>query len=47
MFLYFDILTLSPTLNVGSLLLISLVGSIYVFDFTSTGFTLIALSIPL
>ena len=40
---YFDILTISLILKLGSLLLISLVESIYVFDFTSTGFILIVL----
>ena len=43
MLLYFDILTIWPTLNLGSLSLISLLESIYVFDFTSTGFMLIVL----
>ena len=43
MFLYFDILAISTILNLGSLSLISLLESIYVFDFTSTGFILIAL----
>ena len=38
---YFDILTISLISNLGSLLLVSLVESIYVFDFTSTGFILI------
>ena len=40
---YFDILTISLILKLGSLLLVSLVESIYVFDFTSTGFILIVL----
>ena len=43
MFLYFDILTKSPILNFGSLWLISLLKSIYVFDFTSTSSVLIVL----
>ena len=43
MFLYFDVLTISPILNLGSLLLISLLEAIYVLDFTSTGFILIVL----
>ena len=38
---YFDILTISLISKLGSLLLVSLVESIYVFDFTSTGFILI------
>ena len=41
MFLSFDILTMSPILNLGSLSLISLPGSIYVFDFNSKGFILV------
>ena len=36
--LYFDILTISPILNLGSLVLIPLIELIYVSDFTSTGF---------
>ena len=40
---YFDILTISAILNLGFLLLVSLLDSIYVFDFTSTGFILIVL----
>ena len=40
---YFDILTISLILKLGSLLLVSLVESIYVFDFTSAGFILIVL----
>ena len=43
MFLYFDILTISPILNLESLLLISLLESIYVFGFTPKGFVLIVL----
>ena len=43
MFLYLDIITISPILNVGSLSLISLLESIYVLDFTSTGFILTVL----
>ena len=43
LFLYFDILTPSPILNFGSLLLVSLLESVYVFDFTSTGSILIVL----
>ena len=38
MFLYFDILSISPILNLGSLLLVALLESTYVFDFTWTGF---------
>ena len=38
---YFDILTISLISKLGSLLLVSLVESIYVFDFKSTGFILI------
>ena len=34
-FLYFDILTISPMLNLEILLLISILESIYVFDVTS------------
>ena len=41
--LYFDNVTLSLTLNFGFLLLISLLESIYVLYFTSTGFILIVL----
>ena len=37
MFLYFDILTRSPTLNLESLLLISLSAFIYVLSLTSIG----------
>ena len=40
---YFDILTISLILKLGPLLLVSLVESIYVFDFTSAGFILIVL----
>ena len=40
-FLYFSILTISPILNSGFLSLIYLLESIYVLDFTSTGFVLI------
>ena len=43
MFLYFDILTISPILNLGFLSLISLLESRYVHDFISTGFYLIVL----
>ena len=43
MFLYFHILTISPILNLGSSTLILLLESIYVLDFTSTGFILIVL----
>ena len=43
MFLYFDILTVSPNLNLRSLSLIYLVELICVFDFTSTGFISIEL----
>ena len=43
MFLYFEILTVSPILNLGPLWFISLSDSIYLFDFTSTGFILIVL----
>ena len=43
MFLYFEILTVSPILNLAPLLFISLSDSIYLFDFTSTGFILIVL----
>ena len=43
MFLYFDILVTSLILNLGSLSLSFLLESTYVFDFTSTGFILIAL----
>ena len=43
MFLYFEIPTVSPILNLGPLLFISLSDSIYLFDFTSTGFILIVL----
>ena len=44
MFLCFDILTISPNLNLGSSLsLISLLELISVFHFTSTGFILIVL----
>ena len=39
----FDILTISPTLNLGSLSSTSLLESIYVLDFTSTGLILIVL----
>ena len=45
MFLSFDILTISPILNLGSLSLISLPEFIYVFDFNSTGFILVLLDI--
>ena len=38
MFLSFDILTMSPILNLGSLSLISLPELIYVFGFNSAGF---------
>ena len=41
MFLYFEILTVSPILNLGSLLLICLLYSTYVFDAAATGFILI------
>ena len=44
MFLYFDILTLAPILNLGSLSLISFLGPLY---FTSTGFFLVVLSYAL
>ena len=43
MFLYFDALTWSPASNLGSYWLFSLSKSIYMLDFTSTGFTLILL----
>ena len=43
MFWYFDILTLSPILTFGFLSLMYLLESIYVFDFTSAGFILVAL----
>ena len=43
MFLYFDIQRISPNLNLGSLSLISLLESVYVLDFTSTGFILVVL----
>ena len=43
MFLYFDILTISPILNLWFLSLISLLESRYIHDFTSTGFYLIVL----
>ena len=44
MFLYFDILTLPPTLSLlGTLLLISLLESLDVFDFTAAVFILIVL----
>ena len=36
-FSYFDILTISIFSNLGFLLFISLLESIYVFDFTSSG----------
>ena len=42
-FLYSDILTISPILNLGSLSLISLLELIYVFRFTSPGFIFIVL----
>ena len=42
-FLYFVILTISPILNLGSLSLISLLESIYVLGYTSTGFILVLL----
>ena len=42
-FLSFDILTISPILNLGSLSLISFIELIYVFHFTSKGFVLIVL----
>ena len=43
MFLYFDILTWSQTLNLGSLLLTSLIEPIYVLSLASTGYILIVL----
>ena len=43
MFLYFDILATPSILNLGSLLLISLLESIYVLGYTSTGFILVLL----
>ena len=43
MYLYFHIPFLSLILNLGSSQLISLLESIYVLDFMSTGFILIAL----
>ena len=42
-FLYFDILTESPILNLGSLSLFSLLESTDVLDYTSIGFILIVL----
>ena len=42
-FLYFDILTISPISNLGFLLLISLLDSIYVLGFTPTGVILTVL----
>ena len=42
-FIYFDTLRLLPSLNLGSLLLISLLESIYLFDLTSTCFILVVL----
>ena len=43
MSLYFDLLTISPILNLGSLSLISLLESIYMLGFHSSSFILIAL----
>ena len=43
MFLYFDILTWSSTINLGSLSLISLIKSIYILSLTSIGFILICI----
>ena len=43
MFLYFDLLTISLILNLGFWLLISLLESIHVLDFTWTGFIKIVL----
>ena len=40
MFLYFDIIAITPILNLVSLSLISLLELMYVLDFTSTGFIL-------
>ena len=40
---YFDILIMSPILNLGSSLLISLLELIYVLGFTSAGFISIVL----
>ena len=42
-FSYFDILTISPILNLGYLSLNFLLESVYVLDFTLTGFILIVL----
>ena len=46
-FLYFDLLTLSPTLNLGSLSLCSTPYSIYVLGWTSSGFIFIILHVLL
>ena len=43
MFLYFDILAISPILNLGSSSLNSFLELIYALDYTSAGFTLIVL----
>ena len=43
MFLYIDILTISPILYLGSSFIIYFLDSIYVLGFTSTGFVLIVL----
>ena len=43
LFLYFDILTISPTLNLRPSLLFSLLKSLCVFRFTPTGFILMVL----
>ena len=43
MFLYFDILAMSPILNLGSSSLVSVLALIYMLDFTSTDFILIVL----
>ena len=44
LFLYFDILTLAPVLNLGSSFLISFLVSLCVVDFKPTGFFLVVLS---
>ena len=43
MFLYFNILTRSPTSNYGSLSLSSTLKSMYVLEFILTGFILVVL----
>ena len=45
MLLYFDIRTISPILKLGSFSLISLLESIYVYDFISAGLIVLCYSL--